>query len=524
MPFYGKPLHALAASAIIGSLVLRRSTNIIRSQLNRPYCTGKGDDKLLNRFVKRAKMVFVLFLFASIWAASAWAVQGHSNKTRRVKLFKKIDLTAYRGMYPVLGDLNNDGKFDLVLTRNREFTTPGYIVAVDSAGQKLWELGDASVLEKVYKDRHGVAFCRGLCTVYDIDQDGRSEVITELWVDGTPMLYVLDGATGKIEASRKSPFDMSVRDPKGYTYSRAHPLALIARLNGPKHRPAIVMKYEASSCIPCNVFALDSSLNTLWHIKAGVNSMGHIATVADFDNDGRDETVLGHMTVDEKGHVLWEKVFGAHADFTDVTDLVPGGGKEILIAVCVRGPVYCLSSTDGSIIWQQTKTEVPHGQAVWAGNFIEDEPGLEVIVLKSGHVGDFITLRGTDGEVLARFQQKQYDAYPDTPMIVNWISTDVQSLWIPSDRILVDGRGNMVQDLGSYDEQVVNELHPGTREVIDIPTQAFAVDLCGDERDELVLYQPYLGESVLIFTQPDSDTREKPYVHQRNAYNLRSYY
>ena len=35
------------------------------------------------------------------------------------------------------------------------------------------------------------------------------------------------------------------------------------------------------------------------------------------------------------------------------------------------------------------------------------------------------------------------------------------------------------------------------------PPQAFAVDACGDERDELVLYQPYNGEAILIFTQPD---------------------
>ncbi len=385
-------------------------------------------------------------------------------------------------------------------------------------------MGDASVLKKVFKDRYGVAFCRGLCIVYDIDQDGRSEVITELWVDGTPMLYVLDGATGEIEASRKSPFDMSVRDPEGYPYSRAHPLALIAFLDGTKNRPSIVMKYEASNRMPSHAFALDSSLKTLWHIKGGVNAMGHIATVADFDNDGRDEVVLGHMTLDEKGSVLWEKEFGTHADFTDVADVIPGSDKEILIGVCSGGPIYCLSSTDGSIIWQQTKTEVPHGQGVWAGNFIEDKPGLEVIVLKRGHVGDFITLRGTDGKVLARFQQKQYDAYPDTPMIVNWLGSDVQSLWVPSDKILVDGRGNVVQDFSSYDEQIVKELHPGTSEVIDIPTQAFAVDICGDERDELVLYQPYLGESVLIFTQPDSNAKEKPYVHQKNAYNLRSYY
>ena len=55
-------------------------------------------------------------------------------------------------------------------------------------------------------------------------------------------------------------------------------------------------------------------------------------------------------------------------------------------------------------------------------------------------------------------------------------------------------------------------------------TQAFAVDLCGDDRHELVLYQPYNGNAVLIFTQHDSDGREKPYVPQEAAYSIRSYF
>lgn len=40
----------------------------------------------------------------------------------------------------------------------------------------------------------------------------------------------------------------------------------------------------------------------------------------------------------------------------------------------------------------------------------------------------------------------------------------------------------------------------------------------------LVLYQPYNGQAILIFTQPDSDGRDKPYVHDEDAYNIRSYF
>ena len=118
---------------------------------------------------------------------------------------------------------------------------------------------------------------------------------------------------------------------------------------------------------------------------------------------------------------------------------------------------------------------------------------------------------------------KPRKAHPDFPIVVDWQSRRVQSLWIPVDRRLVDGRGATVQDLGPYDARVSERLGCGTTKS-QLAAQAFALDLCGDEREELVLYQPYHGRSVFIFTQPDSDARPKPYVHQPAAYNIRSYF
>ena len=91
-----------------------------------------------------------------------------------------------------------------------------------------------------------------------------------------------------------------------------------------------------------------------------------------------------------------------------------------------------------------------------------------------------------------------------------------------ADRLVVLDKGR-VAELGTHEERVRRRLKWGTSKS-HVATQAFAVDLCGDERDELVLYQPYHGESIMIFTQPDSDGREKEYVHQDSAYNIHSYF
>ena len=81
------------------------------------------------------------------------------------------------------------------------------------------------------------------------------------------------------------------------------------------------------------------------------------------------------------------------------------------------------------------------------------------------------------------------------------------------------GRGGA----GPNEEPVREGLDWGTTKST-LAVQAFAVDLCGDARDELVLYQPYRGERIFLFTQPDSDGSDKPYRHQKSAYNMHTYF
>lgn len=456
--------------------------------------------------------------------------------TAGMKLYKEIDIKSYKGSYVCPGDLDNDGRVDFLLYKNgSSYTVPGRVIAIDHDGKKLWEFGDPSLEEHVKAGSADVGkpgttpALRGIATVFDIDGDGRSEVITELWENDKPFLYILEGATGKVKQHIESPLNMSIRQPlsKGSRQpSRSHPVVRIARLDGKDKPASIIIKYGASNDVTCHAFALDSSLNIIWHIKGTKNSMGHVPTVADVDGDGCDEVVLGHMLADQNGKVLWDhgKKFEWHADTTAVAELIPERrGKQILISVCGIGPVYCLSP-EGDVLWQKTREEIEHGQAVWTGNFIEDLPGKEVIACSCGHVGSFRTFQGSDGRTLARFGHKKLPAaYPDFPTIVNWKSKDVQSLWIPQDRTLVNGRGEVVAELGEFDEYVQKKLNCGTS-WRPVGAQAFALDICGDDRDELVLYEPYEGESIFIFSNPESDQKEKKYHHQPNAYNIRSYF
>ena len=445
---------------------------------------------------------------------------GSPENPRGMKLWKEINIAAWSGTFPCLGDLDNDGRVDFLLYRQGPQTTPGYLVAVDHDGRKLWSMGDPAIDKHMPDGAYREPALRGIAFVYDIDGDNRSEVITELWKDQKPMLYVLDGATGKIEHGRESPFDLEVRGGKR---SRCHPAAKVAFLRGKQQPPAIVLKYETSGRVPTHAVALDAALETIWHVPAEKTDMGHLPSVGDVDGDGRDEIILGTLLVDDDGSTLWRAEARNHADCTAIFQPFDKPERAVLISICNSGPAFCVSAA-GKTIWEKTTKEVSHGQGIWAGNFIEEEPGNEVIILKSGHRGDFLTVRGSDGERLAAFQhRRELGGYPDFPCVVHWTSRQVQSLWIPIDRCLVDGRGNVVAELGAHEARVQERLRWGTTKS-HVATQAFAVDLCGDERDELVLYQPYNGRSILIFTQPDSDGLEKKYVHQESVFNIHSYF
>jgi hypothetical protein len=439
---------------------------------------------------------------------------------QQMNLWKEIDIRQYKGSFPCLGDLDGDGKVDLLLYRQGPQTAPGYVVALSHDGKKLWEMGDPSIQAHMSDGVWNEPALRGIALLYDIDRDGKSEVITEFWTDGRPMLYVLDGATGKIKQARESPFDLKVRGGKR---SRCHPVGRIAFLRGRDEPPALVIIFGASGFVPCHAVALDARLQTLWHLTADGKAIAHIPTVGDVDGDGRDEIICGTLLADEDGKVIWEKKYQNHADCTAILQRDDKAEKSILLSICNTGPAACLS-VRGEILWEKTRAEVSHGQGIWPGNFIDKEPGQEVIICKSGHRGDFLTVRATDGARLAAFQhRRELEGYPDFPCVVNWNSKQIQSLWIPIDRCLVDGYGTVVADLGQHEDRVRSRLQWGTTKS-QVATQAFAVDLCGDERDELVLYQPYNGQSIFVFTQPDSDGRDKPYVHQESVYNIQSYF
>ena len=446
-----------------------------------------------------------------------------------MQLWKHVPLGELSGGFVLPADLTGDGQVELVLSYAQGFSAHVRLVAMDLDGNILWSHGDGAVRSQASGNP-----CRPPVTAYDFNGDGRTEVVAEFWNDGEPQLVMLAGATGEVLRQIDSPFDMSVRQPEGYSPSRPSPQALVARLDGPEQPASVVVKYEASGSLPALAVAYDHQLKKRWEVrdreelgpKRAVSDMGHHAIVTDLTGDGRDDIVFGQLAVNGEGKPIFQRDLPAHADGIDVFTL--DGEKRLLLTICSVGPAYCLSAT-GETIWEKTQQEVSHGQAGWVGNFLPDRPGLEAIILVSGHYGVFHTFAAEDGRKLAAFEHVDgiRDArgnrrYPDMPVKVRW-RDDEDSLWVPVDRMIRNGAGEIVANLGELDSQVARELNAGTSKQR-LAVQAVPVDLCGDAREEVILYQPYQGKAVYIFTQADSDAREKPYRPQQNAYNRPSYF
>jgi hypothetical protein len=190
------------------------------------------------------------------------------------------------GSFICMGDLTGDSQVDFLLYRQGPMTTPGFMAAVDHQGRTLWEMGDRSLEKHLADGVWNEPALRGIALIYDLNRDGKGEVLTEFWKDNEPRLCVIEGDTGQILHEISSPLNLEVR---GGRRSRCHPVGRIALMGGRDEKPSIVLKYGASNHVPCYAVALNEKLEILWEIRGSKHSMGHVPTVGDLDSDGNDD-------------------------------------------------------------------------------------------------------------------------------------------------------------------------------------------------------------------------------------------
>lgn len=416
-----------------------------------------------------------------------------------------------------IGDLTGNGTTDFVVYQSLGGIKPAFLGAFDIDGELLWSMGDRDLavddvdgdgqLHTLSPDRPGPV------AVADVDGDGACEVLcffvdenigpSSKWNLSDVRLLLLDGKTGQIK-QEASP--QVLRDCDGYFDGQlhipnfVHQRLLIADFSGAGHAGDFVVKL-GRTLVACN-----SRFEILWTYNNRWNQYpkhaAYIPSVGDFDGDGRDEVNGGLFLLDHDGTVLWEEFVGDNMDSV----LIEPWESETPRAILSAGGIVLDES--GNRLLELGRDVIPHGQEIRCGRYHVDSDERELVIRYNGHHPDLL-VAGRQG-VRSRFQ---VDESPNNTGLetIHWNGAEDPDL-IYSPAALWDGEGNRVvefPDLPPPSGGKMGWYH------------CFAADVCGDSREEVILYDPY-QDRVHIYTQePTQNSSYSGYHHSPRQYNAR---
>jgi rhamnogalacturonan endolyase len=373
------------------------------------------------------------------------------------------------GLDPVFGDLDGDGRMDCVIrldNGNVEMAPdpglPVQLEAFTSYGRSLWRR-NLSDHDHCFGNAHNVPF-----NVWDMDGDGRAEVITRLQIGDTSCLAILDGMTGAVKRHVKWP-DMLTDVQR--SSSRVH--LAVACLDG--KNPAVIIQtglYENEV-----ITAFDGSLDELWQFQsiAETNgSGGHTIEVADVDGDGKQEIFCGTTCLTPDGILRWS-IYRQHPDVVSIRDFLPDRpGLEVffLVESSIHAGAYLADAKTGKIIWKSNREDDPrwsHGHAGWTADIWSGSPGIECAGNRAGHNDKRWVLYSAAGRILA-------EPFPADYIPLEWDGDESRELLSPDGRVIANFNGTALVP--------VDCLPPNP--FPDARVLAVA-DIYGDFRDELIL-------------------------------------
>ncbi len=266
-----------------------------------------------------------------------------------LELLQRIDVSACgRGCHMRLGDINSDGRLEIVLLQPDSGFDDRYFphsvrcaTAFNLEGEMLWQVGEP--------DLENTPSCEGElpAQIYDIDNDGNNELL--YIADGE--FIVLDGMNG----TEKKKYPLPSPD--------AHDAIIIADIEGKGYPQNIILKNRFHQ-----IWAMDANFNVIWTYKGNI---GHFPCPYDINGDGRDELICGYTVLSGDGEPMWTIPDSSGcARYTWVGDLLQQGENVI----AVLGDRLTVLDTEGKFLWQ---TDVPCTD-VAIGNFLPKLGGAQL--------------------------------------------------------------------------------------------------------------------------------------------------
>ena len=414
-----------------------------------------------------------------------------------------------------IGDLDGDGRCDFLVYRcdhgapsgaHMGGMKPVFLGAFDIGGRRLWSQG-----------RGGNHPSRPMSVAVD-DMDDRpgAEVIC-FWHRPDPatgadwrslgdvVVQIRSGRTGEVfrESQPEAITSRRMKDPGGSNW--VHQRLLIANFRGTPTPRDLVVKLGDT------YVAMDESLEVLWTYQTPwikySQCPAYIPAVGDMDGDGRDELSGGYFLLDSNGRPLWEKQLAPNMDSVAIAEWDQGNRR----AIC-SGAGHVLD-IKGSVILRLGEELVPHGQEVRVADFRGDFPGPEMAIRFNGHKTDLLVVASANGQVVARLD-------------LNFSPTNVGMepvYWNGADQPALLYNGGWLWDLKALKGRELPNLPPPGGNAIHRMGfyHAIAADVCGDVREELVLWDP-TAASIYIYTPtPLNESAYTRYEATGRQYNPR---
>ncbi len=251
--------------------------------------------------------------------------------------------TSHKVKFCWVGDLDGDGEFDYVVDRyNSAGEARQWLQAYKRDGTLLWQMnmGPNSVYQyNIEPGSSAISIGHGdNVTVYDMDGDGKSEVI----VRTSNGVVFGDGASVSGGATDNVQFLSIVNGMTGAEQARAtipNPRLGDGPMNG--HMGILYLDGQRPSVIwAAKNRASDNSFHgviTAWDWRGGAISQrwswvddnsvhapeGHQIRIADVENDGKDEFVEIGFVIDDNGTQRYNLPEVVHGDRFHVTDIDP---------------------------------------------------------------------------------------------------------------------------------------------------------------------------------------------------------
>ena len=323
----------------------------------------------------------------------------------------------FAGSWIVAGDIDGDGKCEIVSARNANKDDNHYTVSVVAQrldGSVMWRWGDP----KSGGNRVGYDVA---CQIHDWDRDGRAEVV----VGAKRRLVELDGATGKEKQSFPIP-------------KNASDCIVFACLQGKDQPDAVLVKTRYSE-----IWAYDRSGKLLWSIqRPGGARTAHAPLPVDLDGDGTDEIIAGYAVLRPDGSIrgtLYDEDvrFGrSHMDCARVFRPGQSPGEIRLVVTCCIGDRLGLINGRGRWDWSLGGK---HFESVDIGEVFPDVPGMEIVAdIDHRPWGRSpLWVLSEKGDLLGQIVTDRSRLH----LLIDWNGKGAESIVIGQPRALFDARG-----------------------------------------------------------------------------------